>query len=452
MIEFEAKHRATAFLSTSENVHISQAIDRITACTLRSPQSTPEYDTSAMDGFALNSELTEQASAESPVIFEIKGLMSAGDKPILISGRPGVGVYPCVEIMTGARFPNVIDTNSFDCCVPLEDTVPFTDSDSKRRYIKVSKAFRFGQHRRIAGEDFNKGDVIIQKGASMRPHHIMALSAVGITEIAVLKRPRIGIFSTGSELTSPVASRPDLHRIRDVNGPYITATLKDWKVDVDFLGLLEDDDKAMAERIKHHLEKNTYDMIISTGAVSTGRYDLIPTALGHLPARVIFHKIDIKPGHPVLFALVPTTPRADDHTFAESQPADIAYFGLPGNPVASAACLEFLVLPYLKALQSQELKGPLKATLRGSAMSDNDCRAATTANAGDLIATFLTNKDVFRPGFLYHTADNQMEARLIEDHSPGKVKPFNDANCWVHISQAVTKLMDGDLVECFPTN
>lgn len=447
MIESEASRRAAVFRSRSENVPVSGALNRIAARTQRSPLSTPEFNTSAMDGFALNSDITAGASAQSPVIFEYKGSMAAGDGPISISGEPESGIYPCVEIMTGARFPNSLNGRPFNCCIRWEDTVSFTDSSSNRRYIKVMKSAKCGQHRRLAAEDFTEGDVIVHAGATIRPRNIMALASVGITEVAVLRKPLIGVFSTGSELIPPGASMPDVHRIRDSNGPYITATLKDWDVDVDFLGVLEDDDIAMAQSIKKHLEKDKYDMIISTGAVSAGRFDLIPVALQHLASRIVFHKIAIRPGHPALFASIPLRSVHDNNTLEKVQ-TDIAFFGMPGNPLASAACLRFLVLPYLKALQSQDLEGPLKATIRRSPVSD--CDPTMPSTSGDLIASFPADNDIFRPGIFYYRSGSELELKLIDDHSPGKVKPFVGANCWVHISRVVTELRDGDLVDCFP--
>ncbi len=97
----------------------------------------------------------------------------------------------------------------------------------------------------------------------------------------------------------------DVYRVRDSNGSYVAATLKDWEVDVGFPGVLRDDDVTMAQTIKETHEKDKYDMILSTAAVSTGRFDLIPVALQHLAARITFHRIAIRPGHPALFASIP---------------------------------------------------------------------------------------------------------------------------------------------------
>ncbi len=140
----------------------------------------PEINTSALDGFALNSDMTAGASAQSPVIFEYKGSLAAGDGPISISGEPDSGTYPCVEIMTGPRFPNSLDGRPFNCCIPWEDTVTVTDSSSNRRYIKLMKSTKYEQHRRLAVEDFTEENVIVHAGATIRSRHIMALASVGL--------------------------------------------------------------------------------------------------------------------------------------------------------------------------------------------------------------------------------------------------------------------------------
>lgn len=446
IIKAEAQRRATSSAPTrTEHVSLSRALNRTVARSLCSPRSTPEFDTSAMDGFALHAAATATASAEKPVTFCVRGLMAAGDEPLHVPGEPDEDIYPCVEIMTGARFPDAGNTPAFDCCVRWEDTTITADpSATGRRYISVTKPARSGQNRRSAGGDFGKDDLIAPVGTVIRPHHVMALASVGQTELVVHRRPRVGVFSTGTELTQSDATKPDLHRIRDINGPYLATTLEDWGADVTFLGVLDDEAATMAQNIGQHVDNGAYDLLISTGAVSTGRFDLIPAGLQRLGANILFHKIAIRPGHPALFAGIPSSPSVD--TRNDSTSRDVAFFGLPGNPVASAACLRFLVLPYLQALQSQAPDDPTTAIVRSTSA------AGGLANGG-LIATFPPDKDVFRPGILHRPmGTSTAHVELIEDHSPGKIKPFLGANCWIHIPRATTELRDGDLVDCYPSH
>lgn len=443
--------------SSLETVSLVNALNRTSICTYRSPISTPQFDTSAMDGYALSSKVTSTASPEKPVVFHVKGVMAAGDEPLYLSSAPEVGsglgiegrttVFPCVEIMTGARFPqSIMESEEFDCCVKWEDVAVLEGKNGcvGNHYIQVTKPVQPQQNKRLAGGDFKMGDVIVSSGETICPRHIMALASVGMAEVEVTKTPKVGVFSTGTELLSPNTQRPDCHRIQDANGPYITALLKDRGADVDFLGVLNDGIDTMTRSLEHHLHEHRYDIIISTGAVSTGKFDLIPAALQHLGSRIVFHSIAIRPGHPALFAKI-HRPRVE--TAIESE---TAFFGMPGNPVASAACLRFLVFPYLRRLENQKPENPVKAIAQHDIpkkdVAPSDYATEADPN-GSLISRFPIEKDVFRPGVFDCHLSGEIDVMLINDHSPGKIKPFLQSNCWVHIPQGVSELHAGDTVD-----
>lgn len=147
----------------------------------------------------------------------------------------------------------------------------------------------------------------------------MAMPSVGVTEVEVAKKPRAAIFSTGSELLPADPKKENAHRMRGANTPYIMAVLRDWGVDADFLSVLDDDANLIVQRLQQHVAQQEYNVIISTGAVSTGRFDIVPDSLKQLNARIIFHHVAIRPGHPILFSKIPG-PRHEG----------IAYFGLSG--------------------------------------------------------------------------------------------------------------------------
>lgn len=429
----EAQSQGAALRTRTEICPPLKASGRIAHCAIRSPETTPEFDTSAMDGYALNSEATVNATEESPAVFLVRGTMAAGDEIISVSGEPVSGVHPCVEIMTGARFPD-----PFDCCVRVEDTTSFTEGYSARRFVKLTKPARPQQNRRLAGGDFKENDVIVPAGVAIATAHIMAMASVGVTEIKVMRKPRIAIFSTGSELLPTDTMNQNAHRIRDANAPYIMAVLRDWNLEADFLEVLDDDADLMVQKLQQHIDRQEYDVIISTGAVSTGRFDIVPASLKLLNARIIFHHIAIRPGHPVLFGAIPG-PRHNK----------ISYFGLPGNPVATAACLRFLVNPYLRFLQGQTPEAPLKAFIRAANNRETD-NQTVYKESPQPIMSFPLDTDVFRPGIFDRLPDGCLEARLILDHSPWKVRPFAASNCWIHIHKDTTELKEGDVVDIFP--
>lgn len=427
----------------TETVPLCDALNRISKCTYSSPSSTPKHDTSAMDGYALNSAATNTASPSTPIIFHVAGTMAAGDSPMVISGEPDsdASVYPCVEIMTGARFPEAIegDHRLFDACVKLEDVevlVGKGERPSGNQYIQVVKPVDASQNRRVAGADFAEGDAVVRDGERIRPRHIMALAAVGVREVEVVRRVRVGVFSTGNELSADARSQ-----VHDVNGPYLTACLRDWGVNVHFLGVLHDGAEKLVSALESRLRENKYDIIITTGGVSTGRFDLIPAALEDLVARVIFHKIPIRPGHPALFAKIPA-PGADR--------PETAFFGIPGNPVASAACLRFLVLPYIERLQGKSPESAFQATIRDHHEPQTNGATKHESNgSGILVSKCPSDKDVFRPGIFRCHPTSELDVMFITDHSPGKIKPFLESNCWIHIPQGKSELHEGDIVNVY---
>jgi molybdopterin molybdotransferase len=334
--------------------------------------STPQYDTSAMDGYAVDSSQTFDASPTRPLLFEVRGTMAAGDAPISVN-RKG---FACVEIMTGAQFPI-----GFDAVIPIEHT---TRKDGK---VYIRQPALRNQHRRFAGNDFAEGDKILSKGSVVRAKHVMALASVGIVEIRVLKI-RVGIWSTGLEIANGM--------IPDVNGPYLFSALREIGVDVKFLGIIPDDAEALARAI----QGANFDLLLTTGAVSVGKFDFVRTSMDILNADVIFHHVAMRPGHPVLCASI----------------GHRTFFGLPGNPIATAACFQFLVLPFITG-----------------------CIPSIKAEISIPIATGTL--DMFRHGKI-----SDGKAVINQQQSPAKVKPFSQSNCWVHVKG---NLKIGDSVDCY---
>ncbi|RAL09415.1 molybdopterin molybdotransferase MoeA [Aspergillus homomorphus CBS 101889] len=440
-IRCESERDAVRFRSYAETVTIYKAVNRISHMTYRCHESTPRFDTSAMDGYALSSAATRSAASDSPAIFRVCGTIAAGEEPLYLEEDAVSDIQPCVEIMTGAPFPQSTRNQAFDCCVRLEDVLLVTVSGYP--CIKVEKQATFQQNRRLAGEDFSKGDILVSAGEVIQPSHIMALASAGVHEVRVIRRPAVGVISTGTELGKRCIS--SLHRIPDANGPYITASLQEQGFEVDFLGILEDNKEATTRGIHKVLNMNRYDILISSGAVSTGKFDFIPSALQSLQVRQVFHKILIRPGHPALFAKVPSARSALDDSGASDYMDEVPFFGLPGNPVASAACLQFLVVPYLRFLQGQ----PLEPVLEARAIKAEDAKSSVAYNmeraASQALFKVPKHLDVFRPGVINRHSGDRLEVTPME-HSSSKIKPFLGANCWIHIPAGVDEINPGDTV------
>ncbi|KAE8137848.1 MoeA, N-terminal and linker domain-containing protein [Aspergillus pseudotamarii] len=439
LVEAEAHRKRYVFLSRAETCSIFTARGRIARHMIYSPISTPRFDTSAMDGYALNSAATQDATVDYPKTFEVQGITAAGDEPLSQVGRDGI-FPPCVEIMTGAPFPKTVQQEDFDCCVRYEDVR--VEERSGRRFIAVTKPVKPNQNRRLAATDFRTSDAIVKEGELIHPNHVLAMASLGITELSVLPKPRIAVFSTGSELLPAKGDSSKLHRISDSNGPYLTAMLEDWGAIVDFLGVLPDHPEDIEQALLRSLQGPRYDLIISSGAVSAGRYDMIPTVLERVQARTVFHKVEMRPGHPVLYSMLPRPGTAPVDS-------EVAFFGLPGNPVASAACLRFIVALYLNTIQLQPPEKPYKAHIMAADYKFG-IHHGIPLSSSKPVATVPMEKDVFRPGTFCGSTDQDLMVQLISDHSPGKIKPFLEANCWIRIPHGVSEVGEGDSVGIYP--
>ena len=429
-----ATRLSASFHDVEELIPLSQACGRIAKWDYASPKSTPSVDTSAMDGYALNSRATQEASASEPIKFRVVGTMAAGDRPKRISGLREDGLPPCVEIMTGAQFPVAIGTDAqFDACVRIEDTMLSVDPSSEIKYMTIRKPVMENQNRRLAGNDFQKGDLVIAARSVVKPQHVMALASLGVSRITVLRKARIAIICTGSELLSYESTEENQDRVRDSNGPYLEAALHMLGVDVTYLGIVRDDMEEFNKLMRGQLVSGQFDVIITTGAVSMGKYDFIREGIEGLGANVHFHKVAIRPGHPILFV----TLLAD---------REVAFFGLPGNPLASVACLRFFVMPYLRLLTHQSSEKPIQARLNAAQEKTISNEPCSAPHHNLKAPSHLT---IFWHGAL-RLGHEGPEVRIIHDQASNKVKPLLGANAWISIPKGAKVMRDGNLVDCFP--
>ena len=223
ILEIAAREIGGTFCREPEVVPILEATGRIASADVHSPTQTPVADSSAMDGYAIASENTLGASVERPTVFRVEGIIAAGDRNVRrfrddndvkdawanrgmdadhaglestsdggYTTLSGVTDAPCIEIMTGARFPPPFVKGGkewvFDSCVRLEDVTPLPLAKLQgARLIQTVKPVPPNLHRRRAGEDFAKGDLVVRKGQTLRPQHIMALASLGMHEIQVFE-------------------------------------------------------------------------------------------------------------------------------------------------------------------------------------------------------------------------------------------------------------------------
>ncbi|PTA72955.1 MULTISPECIES: gephyrin-like molybdotransferase Glp [unclassified Stenotrophomonas] len=354
----------------AEHLPLHEAAGRILASDIHSAQSLPPFDNSAMDGFALRAE---GRVFESGAELAVQGWQAAGDA----SAEGGEGAW---EIMTGARMPSGLDT-----VVPIENVRILASEAGRPTRVALTSTVKPGQNVRLRGQDVSAGDRVLQAGQTLDINARTLLHALGVGEVAVVARPQAAVIATGKELVTEAAQALESGQIRDSNRPYLVGRLQAAGAAVVWQGTVGDDEAAFNTVLDEALGAGA-QLLISTGAVSAGRYDFIPDALAGRGARIVFHKVAIRPGKPLLFAVLPN---------------GALYFGLPGNPVSAAVGQRFFVEPVLRRLlglaPEAVLQLPLQADVRKPPGLRFHARARVEVDAqGRLSARVLSGQESFR--------------------------------------------------------
>lgn len=295
----------------AELVHLGCARDRVLARDVLASRDVPPFRNSAMDGFALRHADLADAT---PVTLPVAGTIAAGTAPPapLASGT-------AVAIMTGAVLPVGADT-----VVRIEDT------EVSAHQVTVRTTPRPGEHVREPGEDLRAGDVALAAGHVLRPADIGLAASVGHAVVAVVRRPVVAIIATGDELVE-LGQPLEPGQIANSNAYTLAAAVDEAGGVTRMLGTTPDDRDATRALFAAALEA---DVVLSTGGVSMGAFDLVREVLADLGVAEQFWKIAQKPGKPLSFGVRGTT----------------LVFGLPGNPVSALVCFELYVRPALRRL------------------------------------------------------------------------------------------------------
>ena len=293
-----------------QSVCLADADGYCLAQDVRADRNLPPTDRSAMDGYALRAADIQRFSGK----LELTGEAAAG-RVLTTRVKPGT----CVRIFTGAVIPGGADT-----VVKVENT------RETQGVVTVLKPVKLGDHIRKQGEETAKGEVILSKGAVLGPVQIGLCATLGKAMVKVYGRPRVAVISTGTEIVAP--DRPAKSwQIRDANGPALCAALRTTGCGKPLYRIAQDNAAALRRTLRSALKNR--DVVLLSGGVSVGRYDLVPQVIQEIGARIRFHKVAIKPGKPVLYA-----------TIGRNQ----HIFGLPGNPLSALNGLHEFVLPAIR--------------------------------------------------------------------------------------------------------
>lgn len=280
-----------------ETVRLVDAQDRVLAEDIRAPHSLPPFANSAMDGFALR-------GVDLPAQGE-RGFTLIGDVFAGAVTAPEVGEGQCVRITTGAPIPNDADT------VVIKENVS-VDGE----HVMVKAGERAGTNVRAAGEDYAEGDLAFAAGTPLGAAQLAVLAALGVDRVSVRRPPRLAVIATGNELVPP-GQALGFGQIHESNALMLAALVRDSGAQVVVQRCVRDDPEALQAALLDAAADA--DLIITSGGVSAGEADHLPGVMRGI-GEIHFHKVRLKPGMPTLFGEV----------------GACLYFGLPGNPVASA--------------------------------------------------------------------------------------------------------------------
>ena len=386
----------------NEMVKSSNCINRVAAENILSKSNNPLENNAAFDGFAINSKDTKNLKKKGK-IFKIIGVVSAGDKPSKKINKK----FQTIEIMTGGILPR-----GFDTIIPIEQIIFYPKKNPK--FIFVNKKIKKHQHVRIKGSDFKRNDLLVKKGTILQSNHILALKTLGISKVKVKKIPRILFFSTGNEITNK--EKIPSWKVRNSNSHYIESLKENFLFNYSNGGILRDKDKLIFEKkIKQMLNSNI-DIIVTSGAVSAGKFDYVPSVIKRFKLSNYFKGVAIRPGKPVLFAKI--------------KGKEKAIFGLPGNPISSAACFRFFVFPYIENLLGISEEKPFRAVLKNNFLKKIN------------FTRFVKSK-------INTTKNGNIEVEILKGQESFRIQSFIKSNIWTLLPSGKSKFKKGSIVDCF---
>lgn len=299
---------------SSERIPTENSLGRVLSSVITAPHPLPPFPRSTVDGYAVNAKDTFGASPSLPSYLKLIGEIDMGTIAGLI-----LESTQAILIHTGGMIPE-----GSDAVVMIEDT-----QLSKEDEIEIYKPVAPGDNILTQGEDVSEGDVVFEPGMKLRPQEIGGLMALGITEVEVAHRPRVGIISTGNEVIPP-HQKAAPGQVRDINSYTLSALVSQAGGEPVQLGIIEDDLDALMNAAKRAHEEN--DIVIITAGSSVSVHDVTSKVINSLgEPGVLVHGVAIKPGKPTILAVADGVP----------------VIGLPGNPVSALVIAGHFVSPLI---------------------------------------------------------------------------------------------------------
>jgi molybdopterin molybdotransferase len=306
----------------AETVPLAEAAGRTLAADVRAADPVPPFAKATMDGYAVRAADTKGAAGGTPVVLDVIEDLPAGR-----TSRKSLGPGRAIRIMTGAPLPR-----GCDAVAMVEDT----EKDGTR--VIVRAAVDPGDNIGSAGEDVRKGERVLEKGRVVGPAEIGMLAAVGRASVRVARRPLLAVIATGDEIVEP-GERLGPGRIRNANGYSLTAQADQAGAQAVYLGIARDNPAALKRTLR---KAEGADILVLSGGVSVGDYDLVRDELIGSGVKPVFWRVSIKPGKPTFFG---TSGRR-------------LVFGLPGNPTSAMVTFHLFVRPAIDTMLGRAETGP----------------------------------------------------------------------------------------------
>lgn len=377
-----------------EEVSILEAQGYVLYENIISEIDIPQFNNSAMDGYAILADDSEGASKENPIILQVTDEIKAGAEYIK---KMEVKKNTAIRIMTGAPIPAGADA-----------VIPFEDTYENKGLVSIFKVMKKGVNIRLAGEDIKSGTVVLRKGDRLKSADIGLLASLNYRDIKVSRRPEVAIISTGDEVAELGEDmRPG--QIRNSNSYALYSEAKRYNALPHYYGIAKDCNNSIREKLS---EASEADIVITTGGVSMGKYDLVKDVFSELGIEILFEWIKMKPGRPCIFG----------------RKENKLYFGLPGNPVSTMiSFIQFVRPAILKLMGANRIKKPII-----DAISEDDIKKKPDRT------NFIRGLFTIKNGII--------SVKSTGPQGSGILRSMSEANCLIVLPLGTDKVSAGDRI------
>jgi molybdopterin molybdotransferase len=377
----------------AESVDIWEAEGRILYDEVISNIDIPPFNNSAMDGYALISWESGDATTGNPVRLKIIDEIKAGEEARYKKLTSGCAI----RIMTGAAIPAGADS-----------VIQFEDTSEKNNTVNVYREVKPNENIRFAGEDLARNSMVFKKGRRISSADTGLLASLYYNEIRTYRTPEVAIVSTGNEI---IDSSEDLGsgKIRNSNAYTLYSEIKKYHAIPHYMGIAADTKEDTSGLLKKAMK---YNVILTTGGISMGRYDFVIESLKELGVDILIEKIKMKPGKPCVFG----------------KKDDILFFGLPGNPVSTmVSFIQFVRPALLKLMGAERINKPIINAILKEDITKKQGR-----------------KHFLRGYFIIE--DGEFHVSTTGPQGSGILRSMSMANCLIIVPEDVEKLVAGSRV------